>query len=148
MYIYRDRKKVPASEYELYEPFGVDVFRSSKKINHIAEYVDIPSTGNIGKLPSLLILNIQVCFMAWLINIMEWMIFNIIWNHTAILLQLPLYPTSIFLSNVDGEGLNLVSYYKLSENYLKVSPNFREMFLVRWISLFPLIIFACATLPL
>ena len=48
----------------MYEPFGVDIFRSSKKINHIAEYVDLPTIPNIGKLPSLLILNIQVYFLA------------------------------------------------------------------------------------
>lgn len=97
----RDKKKMPALEYEMYEPFGVDVFLSHKKVNHIAQHVELPMCNNIGRLPSLLILNIQI----------------------------PMYPAAIFLNDVDGEGLNLVSYHKLSEHYSKVPFNFQEMFL-------------------
>lgn len=98
----RDKKKVFASEFSMYEPFGVDVFLSQKKINHIAEHVKLPVCNANGKLPSLLIVNIQI----------------------------PMYPAAIFLNETDGEGLNLVLYYKISENYLKKVPSyFQEMFL-------------------
>lgn len=97
----RDRKKIFSSKNAVYEPFGVDVFLAPKKINHIAQYVELPSCHTNEKLPSLLILNIQI----------------------------PMYPASIFLSETDGEGLSLVLYHKLSENYLKEIPSyFQDMF--------------------
>jgi hypothetical protein len=56
----RDKIKILASEYAMYEPFGVDVFLSSKKISHIAKHVELPRCGKVENLPSILILNIQV----------------------------------------------------------------------------------------
>ena len=44
----------------MYEPFGVDVFLSPKKISHIARHVELPSCGEPKNLPSILILTIQV----------------------------------------------------------------------------------------
>ncbi|KAF3494141.1 hypothetical protein DY000_02057043 [Brassica cretica] len=43
-----------------YNPFGVDVFVSERKINHIAQYVKLPVTTASAKLPSLLVVNVQV----------------------------------------------------------------------------------------
>jgi len=42
-------------------------------------------------------------------------------------MQIPLYTASIFQSENDGEGMNVVLYFKLSEKYSKdLSEQFRE----------------------
>eukprot|EP00250_Pteridium_aquilinum_P019687 c24535_g1_i1 orf=848-2473(+) len=96
----RDKIKILASENSMYEPFGVDLFLSPKKISHIAKYVELPGCAKVGDLPSILILNIQI----------------------------PMYPATIFLNEIDGEGLSLVLYHKLSDRHAKVPSYFQEMF--------------------
>jgi len=47
-------------------------------------------------------------------------------------MQIPLYPAAIFQSENDGEGMNVVLYFKLSEKYSKDLPDqFRESISVR-----------------
>lgn len=47
-------------------------------------------------------------------------------------LQIPLYPISMFQSEHDGEGMNLVMYFKLSESYSKDLPShFHDSLTVR-----------------
>ncbi|KAJ0250620.1 hypothetical protein HA466_0139300 [Hirschfeldia incana] len=95
----RDRKKEFAASHAAYNPFGVDVFLSERKINHIAQYVKLPVTTPSTKLPSILVVNVQI----------------------------PLYPTTIFQGETDGEGMNIVLYFKLSDNYSKELPlHFQE----------------------
>ncbi|CDY34894.1 hypothetical protein HID58_036715 [Brassica napus] len=95
----RDKKKEFAASQAAYNPFGVDVFLSERKINHIAQYVKLPVTTASAKLPSLLVVNVQI----------------------------PLYPTTIFQGETDGEGMNIVLYFKLSDNYSKELPlHFQE----------------------
>ncbi|XP_050276926.1 uncharacterized protein LOC126718654 [Quercus robur] len=96
---FRDKKKEFASNYAAYYPFGVDVFLSQRKITHIARFVELPSVNSSGNLPPLLIVNVQV----------------------------PLYPTTIFQGETDGEGMSFVLYFKLNESYAKELPsNFQE----------------------
>ncbi|KAL3526475.1 hypothetical protein ACH5RR_011131 [Cinchona calisaya] len=90
----RDKKKEYAPKYAAFYPFGVDVFLSPRKIDHIARFVELPSIDPSGGIPPVLIVNLQV----------------------------PLYPATIFQNEHDGEGISFVFYFKLSENYLKELP--------------------------
>ncbi|KAI4383556.1 hypothetical protein MLD38_009382 [Melastoma candidum] len=95
----RDKKKELASNFAAYYPFGVDVFLTQRKINHIARLVDLPAISSIGKIPPILVVNVQV----------------------------PLYPASLFQSENDGEGMSIVLYFKVSDNYAKeLSSQFQE----------------------
>ncbi|XP_010475902.1 PREDICTED: uncharacterized protein LOC104755252 [Camelina sativa] len=96
---FREKKKEFAPSHAAYNPFGVDVFLSEHKIHHVAQYVKLPVTTTSSKLPSILIVNVQI----------------------------PLYPTAIFQGESDGEGMNIILYFKLSDNYSKELPlHFQE----------------------
>ena len=56
----RDKKKDFAPNHAAYYPFGVDVFLSPRKIDHIARFVELPVISHSGKLPSILVVNVQV----------------------------------------------------------------------------------------
>ncbi|OVA09110.1 protein of unknown function DUF1336 [Macleaya cordata] len=96
---FRDKKKVFAPNFAAYYPFGVDVFLSPRKVDHISRFVELPVTNASGKFPPILVVNVQV----------------------------PLYPATIFQSETDGEGMNFVLYFRLSESYAKdLAPHFQE----------------------
>nr|CAB3493624.1 unnamed protein product [Digitaria exilis] len=95
----RDKKKELAPNYAAYYPFGVDVYLSSQKLNHISRFVQLPDIQFSSKLPPLLVVNVQV----------------------------PLYPASLFQNETDGEGMSFVLYFRLSDAYSKeLPPSFIE----------------------
>ncbi|KAK4281048.1 hypothetical protein QN277_012588 [Acacia crassicarpa] len=96
---FRDKKKESAPSSAAFYPLGADIFLSQRKIDHIARFVQLPAINIAGDVPSILVVNIQI----------------------------PLYPTGIFQSENDGEGMNVVLYFKASEKYSKELPeHFRE----------------------
>ncbi|RXH89485.1 hypothetical protein DVH24_031842 [Malus domestica] len=95
----RDKKKEIAPSCAAFYPFAADIFVSQKKIDHIARFVELPVVSTTGDVPSILVVNVQI----------------------------PLYPANFFQGDSDGEGMNLVMYYKISETYSKeLPPHFRE----------------------
>ncbi|KAI3467430.1 hypothetical protein Pfo_024093 [Paulownia fortunei] len=88
---FRDKRKELAPSCAAYNPFGLDVFLSQRKIDHIARFVELPVINSSGKLPPILVVNVQI----------------------------PLYPAAIFQGETDGEGISFVLYFKLSENFAK-----------------------------
>lgn len=56
----RDKKKEFAHNCAAYYPFGVDVFLSQRKIDHIARFVELPAISSHAKLPPMLVVNVQV----------------------------------------------------------------------------------------
>ncbi|KAB1219640.1 hypothetical protein CJ030_MR3G011100 [Morella rubra] len=56
----RDKKKEFAANCAAYYPFGVDVFLSQRKIDHIARFMELLAIDSSGKLPPILVVNVQV----------------------------------------------------------------------------------------
>lgn len=56
----RDKKKEFAPNHAAYNPFGVDVFLSQRKVDHIARFVELPVISSSGELPPILVVNVQV----------------------------------------------------------------------------------------
>ncbi|KAJ8775287.1 hypothetical protein K2173_020291 [Erythroxylum novogranatense] len=96
---HRDKRKDFAPNFAAFYPFGADLFLSPRKVHHIAQFMELPAVRASDEVPPILVVNLQI----------------------------PLYPATIFQSENDGEGMSLVMYFKLSDNYSTELPHhFRE----------------------
>ncbi|KAE8699673.1 Detected protein of unknown function [Hibiscus syriacus] len=57
---FRDKKKEFASNSAAFIPFGVDLFLSPRKIDHIARFVELPIFNLSEEIPAILVVNIQL----------------------------------------------------------------------------------------
>ncbi|GAB4839906.1 hypothetical protein Ancab_020615 [Ancistrocladus abbreviatus] len=92
---FKDKKKDFAPNYAAYYPFGVDVFLSPRKVDHIARFVELPAINTSTNFPPILVVNAQI----------------------------PLYPATIFQGEADGEGMSIVLYFKLNDSFSKEIPS-------------------------
>ncbi|CAM6086312.1 unnamed protein product [Calypogeia fissa] len=106
----KDKRKFYAPNFSVFVPIGVDLLMSEQKIDHVAQYVELPIQELISEfmdsLPPIFIVNIQ----------------------------LPLYPPAIFLGDTDGEGLSLVLYFKLSDDLAKMAPPYFKEILRKFVN--------------
>lgn len=76
-----------------------------------------------------------ILILAWSYSTFRWIVVLHLPDLVFGGLQIPLYPATIFQSETDGEGMNFVLYFKLSDSYNKELPlHFQESLRVRWIS--------------
>lgn len=61
----RDKKKVFTPNPAAFYPFGVDVFLSPRKIDHIARFVELPVINSSGEVPAILVVNLQVIYFQY-----------------------------------------------------------------------------------
>ncbi|KFK43330.1 hypothetical protein AALP_AA1G110900 [Arabis alpina] len=102
-----EKKKEFAPSNATYIPFGVDVFLSEHKINHIAQYVKLLVNTTSAKLPSML-------FFAYFLE------FLVIVSLGLRLEHIPLYPTAIFQGESDGERMNIKTFRLIDDEVKKV----------------------------
>eukprot|EP00850_Spirogloea_muscicola_P002256 SM000008S22345 [mRNA] locus=s8:1116669:1119230:- [translate_table: standard] len=105
----RDKKKVAAAARCIYEPVGMDVFLSGPKLRHVAQLVELPpDEGGAqppakGALPRLLVVNVQASH-----------------DHPTDRALGPL--VAVFGGTDDGEGVSVVFYCRLNEEFEQSGP--------------------------
>ncbi|KAK6913298.1 Protein ENHANCED DISEASE RESISTANCE 2, C-terminal [Dillenia turbinata] len=114
---FRDKRKLPAPNYSPYTPIGIDLFACTRKIDHIAQHLELPNVMADSKVPPLLIVNIQVHIASPVLFRTVASTSYALLTHVMRLVQIPTYPTAMFQGEFDGEGLSLVLYFKVSETF-------------------------------
>jgi hypothetical protein len=98
---------------------------SPSKIHHIAQHIELPSVGQNESIPSLLVVNIQVLSSGSSALRFNMLVIPMITNMCS--MQMPTYPAAMFLGDSDGEGINLVLYFKLNDDFEKhISHQFHD----------------------
>ncbi|KAJ0099845.1 hypothetical protein Patl1_21847 [Pistacia atlantica] len=123
---FKDKRKSPAPDHCPYVPIGVDLFVCPRKVNHIVQHLELPNVKADGSVPPLLIVNIQVLILydySVVPSLLSFIVFRLVDGAVFCLL----IPAAMFLGDSDGEGMSLVLYFKLSENFEKdISLHYQE----------------------
>ncbi|XWS64215.1 hypothetical protein CRYUN_Cryun06bG0167400 [Craigia yunnanensis] len=131
------KQKFPAPDCSPYVPIGVDLFVCPRKVNHIAQHLELPHVKPHENAPDcspyvpigvdLFVCPRKVNHIAQHLELPHVKPHEKVPALLIVNIQVPTYPATMFLGDANGEGLSLVLYFKVSDTFDKdISPHFKD----------------------